>query len=34
MKIKVSQAQSNWFVFKETPPYKSGVHRSAQIRYV
>ena len=24
MKIKVSQAQSNWFAFKEAPPYKSG----------
>ena len=33
MKKKVSQAQSNWFVFKEAPPYKSGVRRSAQPRY-
>ena len=33
MKIKVSQAQSNWLVFKEALPYKSGVHRSAQPRY-
>ena len=33
MKIKVSQAQSNWFVFKEAPAYKRGVPRSAQPRY-
>ena len=30
MKIKVGQAQSNWFVFKEAPVYKRGVLRSAQ----
>ena len=30
MKIKVSQAQGNWFVFKEAPAYKRGVRRSAQ----
>ena len=24
MKIKVSQAQSNWFVFKEAPAIKEG----------
>ena len=24
MKINVSQAQSNWFVFKEAPAYKRG----------
>ena len=33
MKINVSQAQSNWFVFKEAPAYKRGVRRSAQPRY-
>ena len=33
MKIKVSQAQSNWFVFKEAPLYKSGVGRCAQPQY-
>ena len=32
-KIKVSQAQSNWFVFKEAAAYKRGVRRSAQPRY-
>ena len=25
MKMKLSQAQNNWFVFKETPVYKKGV---------
>ena len=29
MKIKVSQAQNDWFVFKEKPVYKRGVRRSA-----
>ena len=29
MKIRVSQAQSNWFVFKEGPDYKRGVRRFA-----
>ena len=33
MKIKVSQAQNNWFVFKETPVYKIGVRKSAHPRY-
>ena len=33
MKTKVSQAQNNWFVFKETPGYKRGVRRSAQNIY-
>ena len=27
MKIKVSQARSNWFVFKEAPAYKSRVRK-------
>ena len=30
MKTKVSQAQSNWFAFKEAPAYKREVRRSAQ----
>ena len=30
MKINVSQAQSNLFVFKETPAYKRGLRRSGQ----
>ena len=33
MKITVSQAQKNGFVFKETPVYKRGVRRSAHPRY-
>ena len=33
MKIKVSQAQSNWFVFKEAQANKREVRRSAQPRY-
>ena len=32
MKIKISQAQNNWFVFKETPVYKRVVRRSARPR--
>ena len=28
MKINVSLAQYNWFVFKETPVYNRGVRRS------
>ena len=28
MKIKVSQPQSNWFVFTQAPFYKRGVRRS------
>ena len=30
MKIKVSQAQNNWFIFKVTPVYKRGVRRSTR----
>ena len=33
MKVKVSQAQNEWFVFKETPAYKRGVRRSVYPRY-
>ena len=33
MKIKVSQAQNNSLVVKETPGYKRGVRRSAQNIY-
>ena len=33
MKIKVSQAKNNWFVFKETPIYKRGVSGSARPWY-
>ena len=33
IQIKVSQAQSNWFPFKEAPAYKRGVRRSAQPQY-
>ena len=33
MKIKVSQAQSNWFVFKEAPANKGAVRISAQPWY-
>ena len=33
MKIKVSQAQSNWFVSKEVPAYKREVRRSVQPQY-
>ena len=33
MKIKVSQAQNNWFDFKETPVYKRGMRRSGHPRY-
>ena len=29
MKVKVSQVQSNWFVFKEVPAYKREMRRSA-----
>ena len=32
-KIKVSQAQSNWFVFKEAPAYKKEIRRSAYLRF-
>ena len=31
MKIKVSQAQNNWFIFKVTPVYKRGVRRSTRL---
>ena len=30
MKIKESQAQNNWLLFKETPIYKRVVRRSAR----
>ena len=30
---EISQAQNSRFVFKETPVYKRGVHRSAHSRY-
>ena len=33
MKIKVSQAQSNWFAFKEALSYKRGMRKSAHTRY-
>ena len=33
MKIRVSQAQSNWFVFNEAPAYKRGVRISSQPHY-
>ena len=33
MKIKVSQAQSNWLVFKEAQANKKGMRRSVQPRY-
>ena len=33
IKIKVSQAQDNWFILKEASTYKRGVHRSAHPRY-
>ena len=33
MKIKVSQAQSDWFVFEEAATYKRAVRRSAQPQY-
>ena len=33
MKIKVSQAQSNWFAFKESPAFKRRVGKSAHTRY-
>ena len=33
MKIKVGQAPSNCFVFKETSAYERGVRRSAHPQY-
>ena len=33
MKIKVSQAQDNWLVFKEAPAYKRGKRRSVHPLY-
>ena len=33
VKIKVSQAQNNWIVFKEKPSHKRGVQRSAHLPY-
>ena len=33
MKVKVSQAESNWFAFKEAPAYKRGMRRSAHTWY-
>ena len=33
MKIKVCEAENNWFVFKEAPAYKRGKRRSAHPRH-
>ena len=34
MKINVSQAQSNWFVFKETPVYSRGCKVMNKVKWV